>query len=165
MNAAGQAAEAAELRMAISAALVELYTAFYGHDPFYVHDRVTAGTSINDKVVVSVPESSLPQGEAGLVRAVASSASVDRRVAFETGDDDQFCAAVERLARRRVVAFMSHGQTASGGACVLFSYGAAPLASGRRAPPVDTMNRSPTTLTVPTRRPHLSSAASGGDAS
>jgi hypothetical protein len=136
MNAAGQAAEAAELRMAISAALVELYTAFYGDDPFYVHDRVTAGTSINDKVVVSVPESSLPQGEAGLVRAVASSASVDRRV-----------------------------QTASGGACVLFSYGAAPLASGGRAPPVDTMNRSPTTLTVPTRRPHLSSAASGGDAS
>lgn len=47
LNAAGQAGEAAKVRLAISAGLIELYAAFCGHDP------VTAATYINDQLLVS----------------------------------------------------------------------------------------------------------------
>ena len=46
MTASGARADESELTAAISAAMVELYAAFYDHD------RTTATTYINDKIVV-----------------------------------------------------------------------------------------------------------------
>jgi hypothetical protein len=41
-------------------------------------------------------------------------------VAFQADREDDFSAAVERLTRRRVVAFMSANQTSPGIACEMF---------------------------------------------
>ncbi len=45
---------------------------------------------------------------------------VDDRVTFQEGKQDEFTAAVERLARRKVTAFVSANQTMPGVACELF---------------------------------------------
>lgn len=47
-------------------------------------------------------------------------AVIDGRVAFQTETEDEFTAEIERLRRRRVVAFMSANQTNPGVACELF---------------------------------------------
>ena len=107
----------------ISAAMVELYAAFYAHD------RTTAVTYINDKVVVCLLENILTEREDGLVAAGARREVIDGRVAFQTETQDEFTAAIERLTHRRVVAFLSANQTTPGIACELFFLDAAPLTS------------------------------------
>lgn len=111
-----------QLTRAISAAIVDLYADFYGHD------RTTATTYINDNVVVCVLEDILSEGEDALIADGARGEVIDGRVAFQTDSEDEFTAAIERLTRRRVVAFMSANQTSPGVACELFFLEAAPLA-------------------------------------
>ena len=123
MTAIGPSPEWPELTVAISAAMVELYAAFYDHD------RTTATTYINDKIVVCVLEDILTASEDVLVADGAPGAVIDGRVAFQTKTEDEFTAAIERLTHRRVVAFLSANQTAPGVACELFFLDAAPLVS------------------------------------
>ena len=111
------------LTAAISAAMIDLYAAFYGHD------RTTATTYINDNIVVCVLENILTQDEDVLVAGGARGEVIDGRVAFQTDTEDEFTAAVQRLTHRRVVAFMSANQTIPGVACELFFLDAAPLAA------------------------------------
>jgi uncharacterized protein YbcI len=111
------------LKTAISAAIVELYTSYYGHD------RTTATTYINDNVVVCVLEAILTEGEDALIARGARGSVIDGRIAFQTHTQDAFTAAIERLTKRHVVAFMSANQTTPGVACELFMLDAAPLAS------------------------------------
>jgi uncharacterized protein YbcI len=102
------------LTSAISAAIVELYREFYGHN------RATATTYINDNIVVCVLEDILTTGESALVSQGARREVIDARVAFQEGAEDEFTAAIERLTRRRVVAFLSANQTHPGIASELF---------------------------------------------
>lgn len=117
-----------ELTGAISAAIVELYAAFYGHD------RATATTYINDNVVVCVLENILTEDEDGLIANGGDGEVVDGRVAFQTSTEDDFTAAIERLTHRRVVAFLSANQTAPGVACELFFLDAATPTPSRWSP-------------------------------
>ena len=110
-----------ELTVSISAAMVELYAAFYEHD------RTTATTYINDKIVICVLENILTTEEDMLVAHGARGEVIDGRVAFQTETEDEFTAAIERLTHRRVVAFLSANQTTPGVACELFFLDAAPL--------------------------------------
>jgi uncharacterized protein YbcI len=119
----GAPTEGPKLTEAISAAMVELYGTFYGHD------RTTATTYINDNIVVCVLESILTEGEEVLVAAGSRAEVIDGRVAFQTETEDEFTAAVERLTHRRVVAFMSANQTTPGIACELFFLDTTPLAA------------------------------------
>ncbi|HEY5427965.1 MAG TPA: Na-translocating system protein MpsC family protein [Solirubrobacteraceae bacterium] len=112
-----------KLTEAISAAMVELYA------ESYAHDRTTATTYINDKIVVCVLENILTKGEDVLVADGARGEVIDGRVAFQTDTEDEFTAAIQRLTHRRVVAFMSANQTTPGVACELFFLDAAPLAA------------------------------------
>lgn len=105
----------------ISAAMVELYAAFYAHD------RTTAVTYINDKIVVCVLENILTENEDVLVATGSRGQVIDGRVAFQTQTEDEFTAAIEHLTHRRVVAFLSANQTTPGVACELFFLNAAPL--------------------------------------
>ena len=98
----------------ISAAMVTLYGEVYGHD------RTTASTYINDNVVVCILEDILTTSEERLVADGSASEVIDGRVAFQAAREDEFSAAVERLTRRRVVAFMSANQTLPGIACEMF---------------------------------------------
>lgn len=102
------------LTTAISAAMVTLYGEVYGHD------RTTATTYINDNVVVCILEDILTTSEARLVADGSASEVIEGRVAFQAAREDEFSAAVERLTRRRVVAFMSANQTLPGIACEMF---------------------------------------------
>jgi uncharacterized protein YbcI len=102
------------LTSAISAAIVELYREFYGHD------RATATTYINDNIVVCVLEDILTTGESALVSQGARREVIDARVAFQEGAEDEFTAAIEHLTGRRVVAFLSANQTHPGIASELF---------------------------------------------
>jgi uncharacterized protein YbcI len=102
------------LTEAISAAMVTLYGEVYGHD------RTTASTYINDNVVVCILEDILTTSEEKLVATGAASEVIEGRVAFQAAREDEFSAAVERLTRRRVVAFMSANQTLPGIACEMF---------------------------------------------
>jgi len=102
------------LTSAISAAIVELYREFYGHD------RATATTYINDNIVVCVLEDILTTGESALVSQGGKREVIDARVAFQEGAEDEFTAAIERLTGRRVVAFLSANQTDPGIASELF---------------------------------------------
>jgi uncharacterized protein YbcI len=111
------------LTEAISAAMVDLYAAFYDHD------RTTATTYINDSIVVCVLENILTDGGDALVAEGARGEVIDGRVAFQTDTEDEFTAAIQRLTHRRVVAFMSANQTTPGVACELFFLDAAPLAA------------------------------------
>jgi uncharacterized protein YbcI len=115
------------LREAISAAMVELYAAFYAHD------RTTATTYINDNVVVCVLEDILTQSEDALIREGADRQVIDARIAFQTETEDAFTAAVEELTQCHVVAFLSANQTNPGIASELFFLDAAPLAAKNRA--------------------------------
>jgi len=103
--------------------MVELYAAFYDHD------RTTATTYINDKIVVCVLENILTTSEDILVADGARGEVIDGRVAFQTATEDEFTAAIERLTHRRVVAFLSANQTIPGIACELFFLDASPLAA------------------------------------
>jgi uncharacterized protein YbcI len=123
MTATGSWPEPPELTIAISAAMVELYAAFYDHD------RTTATTYINDKIVVCVLENILTTSEDILVADGARGEVIDGRVAFQTATEDEFTAAIERLTHRRVVAFLSANQTIPGIACELFFLDASPLAA------------------------------------
>ena len=105
----------------ISAAMVELHAAFYAHD------RTTAVTYINDKIVVCVLENILIEREDVLVAAGARGQVIDGRVAFQTDTEDEFTTAIERLTHGHVVAFLSANQTRPGVACELFFLDAAPL--------------------------------------
>ena len=102
------------LTTAISAAMVTLYGEVYGHD------RTTASTYINDNVVVCILEDILTTSEEQLVADGGASEVIEGRVAFQAAREDEFSAAVERLTRRRVVAFMSANQTLPGIACEMF---------------------------------------------
>ena len=108
----------AELTQEISAAIVDLYARFYGHD------RTRATTYINDNVVVCILEDILTEDEDALIAAGGSGEVIDGRVAFQTDTEDEFTAAIERLTHRRVVAFMSANQTDPGVAAELFFLGA-----------------------------------------
>jgi uncharacterized protein YbcI len=123
MTAIGAAPEWPELTVAISAAIVELYATFYDHD------RTTATTYINDKIVVCVLENILTDSEDVLVADGTPGEVIDGRVAFQTKTEDEFTAAIERLTHRRVVAFLSANQTTPGVACELFFLDAAPLSA------------------------------------
>ena len=94
--------------------MVSLYTEVYGHN------RTTASTYINDNVVVCILEDILTSSEQELVAAGSANEVIDGRVAFQADKEDAFSAAVERLTRRRVVAFMSANQTSPGVACEMF---------------------------------------------
>lgn len=120
LGADGGGAGGSALTEAISAAMVELYTEFYDHD------RTTATTYVNDKIVVFVPENVLTTGEDVLVANGGRGAVIDGRVAFRSETEDEFTAAIERLTRRRVVAFLSANQTAPGVVCELFFLDASP---------------------------------------
>lgn len=109
------------LTRSISDAIAELYAAFYGHD------RATATTYINDKVVVCVLESILTADEDAKIANGERGAVIDGRVAFQTDTQDEFTAAVERLTHRRVTAFLSANQTTPGVACELFFLDASPI--------------------------------------
>ena len=111
------------LTESISAAMVELYAEFYGRQ------RTTATTYINDNVVVCVLEGILSVHESDQVAAGRSADVIDGRVAFQSGAEDEFTAAVERLTRRPVTAFMSANQTTPGIACELFFLEAPPVAA------------------------------------
>jgi uncharacterized protein YbcI len=102
------------LTTAISAAIVELYAEFYGHE------RTTATTYINDNVVVCVLEDILSSTESSQISDGGSAQVIDGRVAFQKGAEDEFTAAIERLTGRPVTAFLSANQTAPGIACELF---------------------------------------------
>jgi len=108
------------LTTAISAAMVELYAEFYGHE------RTTATTYINDNVVVCVLEDILSTHESRQISAGASGDVIDGRVAFQKQTEDEFTAAIERLTGRSVTAFLSANQTAPGVACELFFLEAPP---------------------------------------
>jgi uncharacterized protein YbcI len=123
MTATGTRPERPELTVAISEAMVELYAAFYDHD------RTTATTYINDKIVVCVLENILTASEDVLVADGAGGEVIDGRVAFQTKTQDEFTAAIERLTHRHVVAFLSANQTTPGVACELFFLDATPLTS------------------------------------
>ena len=94
--------------------MVTLYGEVYGHD------RTTASTYINDNVVVCILEDILSCSEQEQVAAGGARDVIDGRVAFQEDREDDFSAAVERLTRRRVVAFMSANQTSPGIACEMF---------------------------------------------
>ena len=98
------------LTSAISAAVGDLYRDFYGHD------RTTATTFINGNIVLCV----LTTSESRLVKFGGGQDVIDGRVAFQTETEDQFTAAIQKLTRRRVVAFLSANQTTPGCACELF---------------------------------------------
>jgi uncharacterized protein YbcI len=102
------------LTEAISAAMVTLYGEVYGHD------RTTASTYINDNVVVCILEDILTKSEERLVADGSASEVIEGRIAFQAAREDEFSAAVERLTRRKVVAFMSANQTLPGIACEMF---------------------------------------------
>lgn len=118
--------EGSDLTVAISAAMVKLYT------EFYAHERTTATTYINDKIVVCVLEDILSDGENVLVASGADGEVIDGRVAFQADTQDEFTAAIERLTHRHVVAFLSANQTTPGVACELFFLDAAPIVGGAR---------------------------------
>jgi uncharacterized protein YbcI len=92
--------------------------ALYGE--VYGHERTTASTYINDDVVVCILEDILSSKEQQLVAGGSASEVIDGRVAFQAAREDEFSAAVERLTRREVVAFMSGNQTSPGIACEMF---------------------------------------------
>jgi uncharacterized protein YbcI len=110
---------------AISAAMVELYASFYGHD------RTTATTYINDNIVVCVLENILTRREGTLIAEGGAGEVIDGRVAFQTAREDEFTAAIEHLTHRRVTAFLSANQTDPGVACELFFLDAVPLTCAR----------------------------------
>lgn len=114
--------QGAELTEAISAALVDLYGRFYGHD------RTTATTYINDNVVICILEDILSDHEAGQIAEGDSGDVIDARVAFQVGAEDEFTAAIERLTGRAVTAFLSANQTNPGVASELFFLEAPPEA-------------------------------------
>ena len=125
MTGAEARPDGSELTLAISAAMVELYAAVYDHD------RTTATTYINDKIVVCVLENILTAAEDVLVADGARGAVIDGRVAFQAETEDEFTAAVERLTHRRVIAFLSANQTTPAVACELFFLDASPRGSER----------------------------------
>lgn len=110
------------LTEAISEAMVDLYAQFYNHD------RTTATTYINDNVVVCVLEDILSVRESGQIEDGDEGKVIDARVSFQEGTEDEFTAAVERLTRRKVTAFLSANQTTPGVACELFFLDAPPVA-------------------------------------
>jgi uncharacterized protein YbcI len=127
MSAAGAGGVDTALNVAISDAMVELYATFYQHE------RTTASTYINDNVVVCVLENILTADEDALIADGAGGEVIDGRVAFQTDSEDEFTAAIERLTRRHVTAFLSANQTKPGVACELFFLDAAPLTASRRS--------------------------------
>ena len=108
---------------AISAAMVRLYSEFYGHD------HTTATTYINDNVVVCVLEHILTANESRQISGGQSGRVIDGRVAFQDATEDEFTAEVERLTHRPVTAFLSANQTTPGIACELFFLEAPPVAA------------------------------------
>ena len=98
----------------ISAAIVTLYAQVYGHN------GATATTYINGDVVVCILEDTLSSSERERVDSGGACEVIEGRVAFQSDREDEFSAAVERLTRRRVVAFLSANQASPDIACELF---------------------------------------------
>lgn len=103
----------APLTEAISASMVHLYNASYGHT------RTRATTYINENVVVCVLENILSTNESQQIDRGESARVLDGRVAFQEGTEDEFTAEIERLTHRNVTAFLSANQTSPGVACEL----------------------------------------------
>lgn len=101
--------------------MVGLYASYYGHE------RTTATTYINDRVVVCVLQDILTTNEDSLIAHGHRGEVIDGRVAFQSETEDEFTAAVERLTHRGVTAFLSANQTTPGVACEIFFLDAAPL--------------------------------------
>jgi uncharacterized protein YbcI len=116
-----------ELTRAIRAAIVALYTTVYGHD------RTTATTYINDNFVVCMLENIVSKHERLPIQKRAFGEVVYGPVDFQSDGEDAFTAAVERLTRRRVVAFLSAHQTDPCVPCEMFFLDATPLAMGAGA--------------------------------
>jgi uncharacterized protein YbcI len=110
----GASTRSEDLTGKISAAMVALYAEVYGHG------GTTASTYINDDVVVCILEDILSSSEQELVAGGGASEVIEGRVAFQADHQDEFSTAVERLTRRRVVAFLSANQASPGIACELF---------------------------------------------
>lgn len=111
------------LTRSISDAVLALYAAFYGHDRFVDVGGRSRKTSWSASWRASSPQTTTQRfanGERGEV--------IDGRVAFQTDTEDEFTAAIERLTRRRVTAFLSANQTSPGVACELFFLEAPPVA-------------------------------------
>lgn len=121
MSATGVRPEEQALAEAISAAIVALYAAVYGHQ------HTTAATYLNDNIVVCVLESILTIEEDALIARGSGDEVIDGRVGFQTETQDEFTAAIERLTHRRVTAFLSANQTTPGVACELFFLDSPPL--------------------------------------
>jgi uncharacterized protein YbcI len=118
----GSGLDGSGLTLAISAAIVDLYT------QFYKPARATGTTYINDNIVVCVLENNVTVAEDAPIAGGADAEAIDARVAFQTHTKDEFTAAVERLTHCRAVAFLSSSQTAPGVACELFFLDAPVLA-------------------------------------
>jgi len=110
------------LTTAILTAIADLYREFYGHD------RTTATTFINGNIVLCVLNNILTTSESRLVKFGSAQEVIAGRVAFQSDTEDQFTAAIERLTRRRVLAFLSANQTTPGCACELFFLDGDPVA-------------------------------------
>lgn len=78
MTGVSDTQETTDLRDAISAAMLDLYAAFYGHH------RTTATTYINDSIIVCVLEKILTGEEGALIADGADAEVIDGRVAFQT---------------------------------------------------------------------------------
>jgi len=122
MSGANAQLEGSDLTDAISAAMVSLYSRYYGHD------RTTGTTYMNDNVVVCILEDILSTTEDSQIAVGDGSDVIDGRIAFQEGMQDEFTAEIERLTQRSVTAFMSANQTTPGVACELFFLEAPPAA-------------------------------------
>ena len=69
------------------------------------------------------------QGRICTDQAGAHGEVIDGRVAFQTGTEDEFTAAIDRLRHRRVGAFLSTNRSTSGVACELLFLDAAPISA------------------------------------
>jgi hypothetical protein len=99
MTGNGARLKRSELTEAISAAMVEHYAQVYDHD------RTTATTYTNDKIVVCVLENILTESEGPLIAQGAPDEVIDATVVFQTNTQDEFTAANRASnpsARRRV---------------------------------------------------------------
>jgi uncharacterized protein YbcI len=90
---------------AISNAVVQILAEFTGRGP------TKARTSIRDDVILVLMQDTLTKAERSLLRAGQSDFVLETRHRFQTTMRADLIAAVERLSRRRVIAFMSSNHT------------------------------------------------------
>lgn len=99
-----QQLEGGELNAAVTSALVGIHTEYLGRGPS------TASTFHYGNVLVTLMHDVLTRAERSLMRAGRSDAVSNMRHLFQETMEADFCAAVERLTGRKVVAFISGNQ-------------------------------------------------------